>query len=160
MKQTLPIEDLAFQRLKTMVYSYTLFVKNLMEEGVELKTVKRASDKTWAMLGQQTAQQLKPSFGKNVSIDHLQQSSEMVNGVHGMKMTDEKIGNTIQSTFTKCAWQDVNNVLGIPDNWRLCQSGHAAFTKSMNKGLNPNAEYELTQKMPSGDQICAGRITL
>lgn len=160
MEQMLPIEELAFQRLKVMVYSYTLFVKNLMEEGVERERVKKASDKTWAMLGQQTAQQLKPMFGESVNIESLQQSSAMVTGVHGMKLTEEISGNTIQSKYTRCAWQDVNLALNVPDDWRFCQSGHAAFTQSMYRGLIPNAEYKLTQKMPSGDQICVGETTL
>ena len=77
-----------------------------------------------------------------------------------MKMNEEISGNTIQSTFTRCAWQDVNLVLDIPDDWRLCQSGHVAFTRNMYKGLHPDAEYELTQKMPSGDHICAGKTTI
>ena len=49
MEQALPVEELANQRLNVLIYSYTLLVKNLMEEGVELEKVKKASDKTWAI---------------------------------------------------------------------------------------------------------------
>jgi hypothetical protein len=44
-------------------------------------------------------------------------------------------------------------------NWRVCPSGHLAFTESMYKGLNPNATYKMTKTMPSGDQICEGKTT-
>ena len=45
MEQALPMEELANQRLNVLIYSYSLLIKNLMEEGVELDKVKRASDK-------------------------------------------------------------------------------------------------------------------
>ena len=160
MESALPLEELAFQRLKVMVYSYTLFAKNLMEAGVEFDTVKKASDKTWAMLGQQTARQFKPLYGENAGLENLQHSAAMVAGVHGMNMTEKISGNTIESRYTRCAWQDVNLALNLPEDWRLCQSGHTAFAKSMYKGLNPDADYELAEKMPSGDHICVGKTTL
>ena len=160
MKQALPIEELAAQRLNIMVNSYALFIKNLMEEGLDLNKVKKASDKTWAMLGQQTAEQLKPLFGENVNIETLQQSGAMATSVHGMEMSEEISGNTIQSVYTKCPWQDANEAFAIPADWRLCQSGHLAFTDNMYKGLIPNTTYKMTKKMPSGDQICAGTTTI
>jgi hypothetical protein len=160
MEQALPVEELASQRLKIMVYSYTLLIKNLMEEGIDIAKVKKASDKTWAMMGQQTAEQLKPLFGENVNIESLQQSGAMATSVHGMEMSEEISGNTIESKYTKCPWQETNLALDMPEDLRLCQSGHLAFTQNMYKGLIPNAEYELTEKMPSGDQICAGITTI
>ncbi|MBT3805933.1 MAG: hypothetical protein HOG03_15230 [Desulfobacula sp.] len=160
MEPALPVEELASQRLKIMVYSYSLFTKNLMEEGVELEKVKKASDKTWAILGQQTAEQLKPLFGENVNIEAIQQSGAMATSVHGMEMIEEISGNTIESKVTKCPWQAANLAIDMPGDWRLCQSGHLAFTQNMYKGLIPNAKYELTEKMPSGDQICVGRTSI
>lgn len=160
MEQALPIEELANQRLKVLTYSYSLLIKNLKEEGVELEKVKKASDKTWAMLGQQTAEQLKPLFDENISIEALQQSGAMATSVHGIEMTEEVSGDTIQSKYTKCPWQDVYAALGMPADWRLCQSGHLAFTQNMYENLIPNAKYELTQKMPSGDEICEGRTII
>lgn len=160
MEQALPVEELAAQRLKIMVYSYTLLIKNLMEEGIDVAKVKKASDKTWAILGQQTAEQLKPLFGENVNIEALQQSGAMATSVHGMEMNEEIKGNTIQSEYTKCPWQDANIALDMPNDWKMCTSGHFAFTETMYKGLIPSAEYELTQKMPLGDKICAGKTTI
>ncbi len=160
MEQALPVEELADQRLKAMVYSYSLLIKNLMAEGVELEKVKKASDKTWAILGQQTAEQLKPLFGENVTIEALQQSGAMSTSVHGMEMSEELSGNTIQSKYIKCPWQDANIALDMPNDWRMCISGHFAFTENMYKGLIPNAEYKLTENMPSGDPICAGTTTI
>ena len=55
MEQALSIEELAKKRLDALSYSYSLLVKNLKEEGVPLQKVKKASDKTWAMLGHSTA---------------------------------------------------------------------------------------------------------
>jgi hypothetical protein len=160
MGQALPLEELAKQRLKALVYSYSLLIKNLMEEGVELEKVKKASDKTWAILGQQTAEQLKPLFGENINIKVLQQSGAMSASIHEMEMSEEISGNTIKSKYTKCPWQDANIALDIPYEWRMCTSGHFAFTENMYKGLIPNAEYKLTENMPSGDQICFGKTTI
>lgn len=160
MEQILPIEELANQRLKALVNSYSLFIKNLSEEGVDLEKVKKASDKTWAMLGQQTAEQLKPLFGENIGIEALQQSGLMATSVHGMEMSEEISGNTLHSKYTNCPWHEANIALNMPDDWRLCQSGHIAFSKNMYKGLIPSAEYEMTQKMPCGDHICAGKTTI
>jgi hypothetical protein len=160
MEQTLPIEELAQKRLDSLIYSYSLLVKNLKEEGVPLETVKKASDKTWAMLGHNTAKQLKPMFGENLTVKNLKQSGMMATGVHGMEVTEQIDGNTIRSEYTKCPWQDVNMALDMPEDWRICQSGHAAFTDAMYKGLIPGAQYKLTNTMPAGDKICAGTTTI
>jgi hypothetical protein len=160
MEQALPIEELAQKRLDALIYSYSLLVKNLKEEGVPLETVKKASDKTWAMLGHNTAMQLKPIFGEDVNIDNLKQSGMMATGVHGMEMTEKIEGNTIRTEYTKCPWQEANTALDIPEDWRICQSGHAAFTDAMYKGLVPGAGYKLTKTMPAGDNICAGTTTI
>ena len=160
MEQALPIEELASQRLKILINSYALFIKNLKEEGVELEKVKKASNKTWATLGKQTAEQLKPLFGENLNIETLRQSGAMAASVHGMEMSEKISGNTVESKYTKCPWHEANLALDMPGAWRLCQSGHLAFTQNMYKGLIPNSEYELTERMPSGDQICAGRTTI
>lgn len=160
MEQTLPIEELAQKRLDALIYSYSLLVKNLKEEGVPLETVKKASDKTWAMLGHNTAKQLKPMFGENVTIENLKQSGMMATGVHGMEMTEKFEGDTIRTEYTKCPWQEANMALDMPEDWRICQSGHAAFTDAMYKGLIPSAQYKLTNTMPAGDEICAGTTTI
>ncbi|WP_299978091.1 hypothetical protein [Desulfobacula sp.] len=116
MEQALPVEELANQRLKVLIYSYTLLVtpcwlhlvgytllvKNLMEEGVDLEKVKKASDKAWAILGQQAAEQLKPLFGETVNIEALRQSGAMASSIHGMEISEKVTENMIQSEYTKC----------------------------------------------------------
>ncbi len=154
MEQALPAEELANQRLNALIYSYSLLVKNLMEEGVDLEKVKKASDKTWAILGQQAADQLKPLFGETVNIEALQQSGAIAASVHGIEFSEKVTGNKIQSEYVKCPWQEAYIALDMPSDWRVCPSGHLAFTESMYKGLNPNATYKMTKNMPSGDQIC------
>jgi len=154
MEKGLPIEELANQRLNVLVYAYTLLVKNLMEEGVELEKVKKASDRAWAVLGQQAAEQMKPIFGEAVHIEGLQQTGKMAASVHAIEYSDKITENEIQSEYVKCPWQDAYLALGVPRDWRLCSSGHLAFTESMYKGLNPKATFELTKNMPSGDQVC------
>ena len=156
MEQALPVEELANQRLNVLIYSYTLLVKNLMEEGVDLEKVKKASDKTWAILGQQAAEQLKPLFGETVNIEALQQSGAMAASIHGIEFSEKVTENKIQSEYVKCPWQEAYIALDMPSDWRVCSSGHLAFTESMYKGLNPNATYKMTKNMPSGDQICEG----
>ena len=156
MEQIIPIEECAKQRLQVLVYAYTLLVKNLMEEGVDLEKVKKASDKTWAILGQQAAEQMKPLFGETVNIEAIQQSGAIAASVHGIEFSEKVTGNMIQSEYTKCPWQEAYIALDMPNDWRLCPSGHSAFTESMYKGLSPNATYKMTKNMPSGDQVCEG----
>ncbi len=156
MEQGLPIEELANQRLNALVYAYTLLVKNLMEQGVELEKVKKASDSVWAILGQQAAEQMKLIFGETVNIEALQQTGQMAASVHGIEFSETITDNEIQSEYVKCPWQEANLALNMPSDWRVCPSGHLAFTESMFNGLNPNATFKLTKNMPSGDQICEG----
>jgi len=156
MEQALPAEELANQRLNALIYSYTLLVKNLMEEGVDLEKVKKASDKTWAILGQQAADQLKPLFGETVNIQALQQSGAIAASVHGIEFSEKVTENKIQSEYVKCPWQEAYIALDMPKDWRICPSGHSAFTERMYKGLSPNATYKMMKNMPSGDQICEG----
>jgi len=160
MEQALPVEELANQRLNVLIYSYSLLVKNLMEEGVALEKVKRASDKTWAILGQGAADQMKPLFGETVNIEALRQSGAMASSIHGMEISEKVTEKTIQSEYAKCPWHEANIALDMPNDWRLCLSGHAAFTESMYKGLNSNATFKLTRNMPSDDRICEGVTSL
>jgi len=154
MEQALPVEELASQRLNVLIYSYTLLIKNLMEEGVDLEKVKKASDKTWAILGQQAAEQLKPLFGETVNIEALQQSGAIAASVHAIEFSEKVTENMIQAEYTKCPWQEAYIALDLPSDWRLCPSGHSAFTENLYKGLNSNATYKMTKNMPSGDQAC------
>ncbi|MBW2468238.1 MAG: L-2-amino-thiazoline-4-carboxylic acid hydrolase [Deltaproteobacteria bacterium] len=160
MEQALPIEELANQRLNVLVQAYTLLVKNLMEEGVERDKVKRASDKVWAIMGQQAAEQMKPMFAETKNIEVLQQTGQIAASVHGIEMNDTSDEKQIQSQVVKCPWQEANLSLDMPDDWRMCPSGHRAFTENMYKGLIPSATFELTQNMPAGDQICATRASI
>ncbi len=108
MEQGLPIEELANQRLNTLVYSYSLLVKNLMDEGVDLEKVKKASDKTWAILGQQAAGQMKLIIEDTGSIEALQQTGKLAASVHGIEFNEKITENKIQSKYIKCPWQDAN----------------------------------------------------
>jgi len=156
MEQVISVEECSKQRLQVLVYAYSMLIKHLKEEGVDREIVKRASDKVWALLGQQVAGQLKPEFGKTINIETLQQVGTMAENVHGMKVNQEVSENQIRTEFVKCPWQEANIALNMPENWRLCQSGHVAFTDAMYKGLDPNASYKLTKSMPAGDPICEG----
>ncbi len=64
--------------------------------------------------------------------------------------------NQVRTEFVKCPCQEANVALDMPEDWRLCPSGHVAFTETMYKGLDPKADYKLTKSMPTGDQICEG----
>lgn len=156
MEQTIPIEECAKQRLQVLVYAYSLLVKHLKEEGVEREKVKRASDKVWAVLGQQAAEQMKPIFGETINIEKLQQAGAIAEAVHGIEANPKITENQLQTEFVKCPWQEANTALDMPEDWRMCPSGHAAFTETMYKGLDPKATYKLTKRMPAGDQICEG----
>jgi len=68
MEQAIPIEECAQQRLNVLVNAFTLFIKNLMEEGLDRDKVRRASDRVWETLGKQAAEQLKPFMGDKVDL--------------------------------------------------------------------------------------------
>ena len=154
MEQVISIEECAKQRLQVLVYAYSLLVKHLMEEGVDREKVKRASDKVWATLGHQAAEKLKPKLGDTINIETLQQAGAIAENVHGMEVNKKIAENRLQTEFVKCPWQEANVALDMPDDWRLCPSGHVAFTETMYKGLDPNADYKLTKSMSAGDKIC------
>lgn len=154
MEQVIPIEECAKQRLLVLVNAYTLFTKNLMEEGVDREIVKRASDKTWGILGQQAGEQLKPLLGEDINIEALQQAGAIAETVHGIEVNTKTTENELKTEFVSCPWNDALTAIGIPKDWRFCASGHVAFTESMYNGLNPKATYKLPQNMPAGDQIC------
>ena len=160
MEQVIPIEECAKQRLQVLVYAYSLLVKHLKEEGVDREKVKRASDKVWAVLGQQAAEQMKPVFGETINIETLQQAGTIAEAVHGIEATQKITENQIETEFVKCPWQEANAALDMPKDWRMCPSGHAVFTENMYKGLDPKAAYKLTKSMPAGDQICKGITSL
>jgi len=156
MEQAIPIEECAKQRLQALVYAYMLFTKSLMEEGVDREKVKRASDKAWAIMGQQAAGQLKPILGETINIEALHQAAIIAENVHGMEVKTTTAENTLQQMFISCPWNDAHTSLGIPKDWRFCASAHVAFTENMYKVLNPNATYKLSQNMPAGDPMCEG----
>ncbi len=156
MEQVIPIKECAEKRLQVLVYAYTLLVKHLREEGVDREKVKRASDKVWAALGQQAAEQLKPILGMTINIETLQLAGAIAENVHGIDVNRKMAENQLQTEFVKCPWQEANVALDMPEDWRLCPSGHVAFTETMYKCLDPKADYKLTKSMPAGDQICEG----
>ena len=160
MEQVIPIEECAKQRLQVLVYSYSLLVKHLREEGVDREKVKNASDKVWAVLGHQAAEQLKSILGETINLESLQQAGAIAETVHGIEANQNMAENQLQTEFVKCPWQEANIDLDMPDDWRMCPSGHLAFTESMYKGLDPKAAYKLTKSMPAGDQTCEGITSL
>lgn len=160
MEQGLPLEELARQRLNVMVYAYSLFIKNLMKEGLDREKVKRASDRVWSTLGAQAAEQMKPILGAATTIGAAQQAGAMASSVHGIETQMEAEESEGKTTFTKCPWQDAAEALALPREWRLCPSGHAAFTETMLKTLNPGITFRLTRSMPDGDASCEDNVSL
>ena len=156
MEPVIPVEECAKQRLQVLVYAYSLFIKHLKEEGVDREKVKRASDKVWAVLGDQAAGQLRPMFGETITLENLTQAGTIVEYIHGMEVRHNMAGNQVHTEFVRCPWQEANVALGMPEGWRFCTSGHQKFTETMYKALDKNASYSLIQNMPGGDQICEG----
>jgi hypothetical protein len=117
MEQVIPIEECAKQRLQVLVFSYTLLAKYLMEEGVDREKVKRASDKVWATLGQQAAEQLKPILGETINIETLQQAGAIAENVHGIEVNRKMAENQLQTEFVKCPWQEASVALS---KWARC----------------------------------------
>lgn len=156
MEQALPIEELARQRLNVMVQAYSLFIKNLMEEGIDRGKVKRASDRVWSILGEEVGQQMKTMFAQAEKGVAIQQASAMAENVHGIEAKQETKENQLKTEFLQCPWQDAAESLGLPQDWRLCTSGHSAFAEKMVGTMYPGASFELSKSMALGDKTCEG----
>ena len=143
-----------------MVYAYSMFIKNLMEEGLDREKVKSASDNVWRTLGVQAGEQLKPLLGQAEPIAAIQQAGAIAINVHGMESRVEASENRVRTEFTICPWQEASESLGIPEDWRFCSSGHATFAEHMQKTLNPEISFKMTQTMPGGNQICEEIATI
>jgi len=154
MEQILPIEELAKQRLNILVYAYSLFSKNLMEEGLDREKVKRASDKAWRALGEQAGEQIKSLVGGADKMAAAQQAAAIARNVHDIDARVETTENGSRTENFQCPWKEAVEALGIPKEWRFCPSGHAAFAESMQRALNPNVSYKMPKSMPMGDEVC------
>ena len=159
MEQILPIEQVAEHRLNIMVNAFSLFVKNLMEEGVDLEKVKRASDRAWQILGQKAGEQMKPLFAESGKDVAAKQAGMIARQVHGMESEMQETESGHRTEFTQCPWHTANQALGIPEDWRMCVSGHASFTEQMFKAMYPEITAELKKTMPGGDSICEEFVT-
>ena len=160
MEQAIPIEECAKQRLNVLVNAFTLFIKHLMEEGLDRDKVRRASDRVWETLGSQAAEQLKPLMGDDINLEGLRLAGQITESIHGMEVTSEIADQQLNTEFKNCPWQDALQAHGVPEDWRMCASGHSAFVQKMYSGLHPDAVYKLKENMPAGASICKGITTL
>ena len=74
--------------------------------------------------------------------------------IYEIEANFETTEKEIQTTSSKCPWNDAAESLGIPKEWRFCPSGHAAFAEKMQKMLNPDISYKMPKSMPMGDEVC------
>ena len=160
MEQIIPIEEVANQRLNVLVNAYTLFMKNLLEEGIGLETVKAASDKTWGALGVEAGKQIKALFADAPIQEAVFTSGSIASAIHGMQIKEEKSETQKRVEVQKCPWHDTAEALNLPKEWRLCTSGHTAFTTNMLKTISPGAAFEMKKSLPSGDSICEEMVTV
>ena len=160
MEQAIPIEECAKQRLNVLVNAFTLFIKNLMEEGLDRDKVRGASDRVWETLGTQAAEQLKPLMGDKVDLESLRLAGQITESIHGMEVTSDIAGKQLNTEFTSCPWQEALKAHAVPKDWRMCASGHSAFAQSMFSRLHPGAVWKLEAAMPAGARICKGVTTL
>ena len=157
MEQTIQVEECAKQRLHVLVNVYTLFVKHLMEEGLDREKVKRASDKAWGRVG---------AAGRGPAETGLRRpdyrrSSQAGRAHRRIRAWDSKPVMTsaaikLNPGITSVPWQEAVAAHSLPEKWTLCVSGHAAFTENMYKGLKPGASYNLIRSTAAGDEICEG----
>lgn len=155
MEELLSIEELAKQELKSMAYAYSLFVKNLMDEGFDRNKVRRASDRAWAITGMRRGAQIKSVLGTAKDIDALEKASEMAASLHGIEFRREVKEGVLHLEFVKCPWHEACESIGIPDEWKFCPTGHAAYSESMLQSINPLASFDIPKCMPNGDDLCS-----
>jgi len=160
MEQVIPIEEVANQRLNVLVNAFTLFSKNLLEEGIDLEKVKAASDRTWGALGMEAGKQIKAFFADAPIQDALFTSGSIASAVHGMETVEEKTESQKRVEVQKCPWHDAAEALNMPKEWRFCTSGHQAFSTRMLSEISPSATFSMTKDLPSGDSICEELVTV
>ena len=136
-QKSLSAGELAERRLALMVTTYSLFIKNLKEEGVPLEQVKAASDRTWQKIGEQAGEMLKPLFEGAPISEMTQVTGNLAVEVHGMTANREMRAGAHRTNFEKCPWHDTAEALALPVEWRLCRSGHESFVRSMFQALDP-----------------------
>ena len=157
-QKTLSNEELAQRRLALMVTSYSLFIKNLKQEGVPLEKVKAASDRTWQMIGVQAGEMLKPLFEEAPASVMTQTTGNMATELHGMTISREMMpGGAHRTIFEKCPWHDTAEALSMPQEWRLCHSGHDLFVRAMYKTIDPKVNFVMDADPPAG-AICSETI--
>jgi hypothetical protein len=160
MKHLLPMEEIANQRLRVLVNAYTLFVKNLKDEGVDLEKVKAASDKTWAALGVKAGQDFKEFYKDAPAKDALFTSGSIVAEIHEMQVKEEMGDIEKHVEISKCPWNEAAQAFNVPAEWRLCKSGHEAFSATMLQTIEPSARFEMSKWLTDGDHICEERVAL
>ncbi len=158
METTLPIEEMANQRLKVLVNAYTLFIKNLKAEGVAPEKVKAASDKTWQVLGQAAGEQFKALAAGAAVTDVLFDAGTIAASVHGMQFEEERGETEKRVKIEKCPWHEASQAFDLPGDWRFCQSGHTAFSNAMLQTISPEASAEITQSLVEGAPFCDERV--
>jgi hypothetical protein len=156
-ERMLPVEEVAERRLALMVTTVTLLLKNLKREGVELEKVKAASDRTWRTLGEQAGAELKPLFEGTPVADMTFQSGNIATEIHGMTIRREVMQGAHRSDFLTCPWNAVADELEMPEEWRLCQSGHESFVKAMYNAINPQVSVGIDEIASQG-AICSETI--
>ena len=158
MERALSIEEIAAQRLEVMVNAYTLFIKNMKEEGVERDKVQAASDKIWQMLGKTAGDQLKALFVNSSVRDTLFNGYAMASAVHGMQVQEERRDSEKRVKVEKCPWHEAALAFALPEDWRLCLGGHKAFAETMLQTIAPEARFEITKSLVAGAPFCDERV--
>ena len=141
MKPEMPIDEVAEQRFNQYVYAYTLFAKNLIEAGVDRETVKMASDKAWGSTGNETAKNIKARMTAEDASASIRQAGAYAMSIYGNEINTFSDEDTIYSQLVKCPWHDAAEALGIPYEWRFCESGYSSFADKVFKTLNPDIIY-------------------
>ncbi len=140
--------------------TYTLFLKYLAEEGLDLEKVKAASDKTWEALGRESGKQVKALFSNAPIHEAVFASVSIGNEIHGMKFKEEKTESQRCAEIQKCPWHNVAETFNLPKEWRLCVSAHKAFTSTMIDTISPGSTFEMSKNIPSGDAFCEEKVTV
>jgi hypothetical protein len=156
-EKMLPVEELAARRLTLMVTAYTMLLKHLKQEGVELEKVKAASDRTWQVLGDQAGAELKPLFEGVPVADMATQTGTIATEIHGMAIAREVMPGAHRTDFETCPWNETADALEMPEAWRLCHSGHDAFVKAMYHAIDPQVSVGMDETASQG-AICSETV--
>jgi hypothetical protein len=95
----------------------------------------------WGSMGNETAKHIKTRMDTADPETSIRQAGAYAMSIFGNEINTFSDEDTVYSELVKCPWHDAAEALGIPYEWRFCESGYSSFAEKMFKTLRPDIIY-------------------